>query len=329
MCADVHDTDLISRCGLLLHVFVWCWRRKEFKLHETTERISQRIQQQYSRDPSLLIKDSLCLDFEACLSWLIYIGGTILLDEARLKMIDVRVGHRRRWAFLKIKKKLNLQPFLNWPIILPILHFLHHYRPPVFTADCAVLAQTRRGVKDKMQQGERDGEKEKFWQRGGGVAIQKATIRPNVEKLRQRQKAQNGITQCRGDWAINYILQEEAQWNAPPPPPTVCSPVFTAVATYSHAESARGGAHTPSTAFLSSSRSSDDHLILNKLSRGSSSSLTPSSLPQNNVCQQVGQRLEMVLDTRDCRGSDRLNSLKQIEPMAKYTFSINVTGLFL
>ena len=168
MCADVHDTDLISRCGLLLHVFVWCWRRKEFKLHETTERISQRIQQQYSRDPSLLIKDSLCLDFEACLSWLIYIGGTILLDEARLKMIDVRVGHRRRWAFLKIKKKLNLQPFLNWPIILPILHFLHHYRPPVFTADCAVLAQTRRGVKDKMQQGERDGEKEKFWQRGGG-----------------------------------------------------------------------------------------------------------------------------------------------------------------
>lgn len=172
-------------------------------------------------------------------------------------------------------------------------------------------------------------ERKRNFDKGGGVAIQKATIRPNVEKLRQRQKAQNGITQCRGDWAINYILQEEAQWNAPPPPPTVCSPVFTAVTTHSHAESARGGAHTPSAAFLSSSRSSDDHLILNKLSRGSSSSLTPSSLPQNNVCQQVGQRLEMVLDTRDCRGSDRLNSLKQIEPMAKYTFSINVTGLFL
>ena len=67
----------------------WHWfnivLRLEFKLHEITERISQRIQQQYSRDPSLLIKDSLSLDSKACLFWFIYIGGTILLDEARFK----------------------------------------------------------------------------------------------------------------------------------------------------------------------------------------------------------------------------------------------------
>lgn len=34
---------------------------------------------------------------------------------------------------------------------------------------------------------------------GKKEAIQKATIRPNVEKLQKRQEEQNGITLCRGD----------------------------------------------------------------------------------------------------------------------------------
>lgn len=67
--------------------------------------------------------------------------------------------------------------------------------------------------KDKRLLGDRGrGRKKKS---GKKEAIQKATIRPNVEKLQKRQEEQNGITLCRGDWTINYISQKEAQWNSP------------------------------------------------------------------------------------------------------------------
>lgn len=52
--------------------------------------------------------------------------------------------------------------------------------------------------KDKRLLGEqREGKKKK--KSGKKEAIQKATIRPNVEKLQKRQEEQNGITLCRGD----------------------------------------------------------------------------------------------------------------------------------
>lgn len=69
--------------------------------------------------------------------------------------------------------------------------------------------------KDKRLLGEQREGKKKKKKSGKKEAIQKATIRPNVEKLQKRQEEQNGITLCRGDWTINYISQKEAQWNSP------------------------------------------------------------------------------------------------------------------
>lgn len=77
--------------------------------------------------------------------------------KAVLRLAELLVGHE--WTTLVIYGQRIPLPrqgvkifycliaiFLNWPIFLPILqlifHFHRHYRPPVFTADCAVLAQT-------------------------------------------------------------------------------------------------------------------------------------------------------------------------------------------
>lgn len=70
-----------------------------------------------------------------------------------------------RRHFFKLKKKKleliystpssQLYCAMIGPILLPILciilHSPRHYRPPVLAADCAVLAQTGRGVKVKTK----------------------------------------------------------------------------------------------------------------------------------------------------------------------------------
>lgn len=109
--------------------------------------------------------------------------------------------------------------------------------------------------------------------------IQTATIRPNVEKLQQRQRHKTGL-HC-AEEIEQLIMAHKRKHNEMPhhhhPQCLPCSPIFTAPTTHRHAHrAAQRCACTHSLlSSLSSSISRDDQLILDKLSCTSTSSFNP------------------------------------------------------
>lgn len=110
MCADVHDTDLISCCGSSLNYM----RSQSGSVKEYNSNAAETHRYLLKIHWVWILKRVSFGSFT--------LGEPSLSTKPVLKMTDVLMGHRRWRAFLKLKKKkLNPQPFLNWPVILPIL----------------------------------------------------------------------------------------------------------------------------------------------------------------------------------------------------------------